>query len=457
MSITKTGISVETSGARQVDFELDGQQSAVTATGLEASTVYDVTAYIIDSQWGRINSIPSSFSTLQPGTATFSNVTGTWGTSEARLEFSANWATTYNVPAEATNFQITVSAVEDFSISTTVNANFSRQSDGRSGTISYWLTANIPVGGMGYYVRIQLTDVYGEVLRSQDYTFTVPSQNQGYMSFTSSQQSTYRWWFHSTIYSQQFTYAPRYKRMVWSDDNWSSNHTGQNYNWPDNVEMFVDFKPGSWSVEMEVLDIYGNVFKTNQQSTVTITKPILEVEDTHREGMNYIVWVNRSLNYTAAQLDWTTQGGSNGREDLMPVTGAYISGTITNLPDDEYTVTVKVVWPNDSDESNTETILLEKQGYIELTDNSVFSGDILQWKASYVSGFDMVQGKIEVWDENDVDMFGEVAVVVDGTDIGDMWVDSGIQVAGDKVIIRFEGEDANGYTVMDEYILETGL
>lgn len=92
MAITKTGIIVSNGGSDET-FEVNGQQSMVTASNLSPNTSYSVTAYVKDS-YGRTTQSASSsqFTTLVAGTIQLTNDSTYDGTTcDVRYRFTSTY------------------------------------------------------------------------------------------------------------------------------------------------------------------------------------------------------------------------------------------------------------------------------------------------------------------------------------------------------------------------------
>lgn len=459
MAITKTGINVWPSGqqVRPAQYEEDGQVASITATGLTPNTSYDVQAYVVDGGTTFVSVGTETFSTLPAGTLNVTNVSGTWGTQTAQLNFSANWATTYDTVGAAANFQILTSK-DNFATSTATNANYQRTT-ANSGTISASLTANLPSGGGStYYVKIQITDIYSEVLTSAVYTYTVPTQTAGTMSFNPHQQTDTQWWFPSNIVASNWTYYPKYKWMIYSTDNWSTQQRTARYNYPNNVEMFVTFRPQNYAIEMCVEDIYGNVFTTTQNYHIVVTLPTFFAGDTHQGEMYWWAYVNPNLAYNDAYVEYlSTDGqGIQDKVSLMPVSDERYEGNVA-LPDGDYEAYLCIDYASPSIVETSDTIqfTLENYGYLKLEDRSQLVGNELYWTAAFESYFDLVDAKVTVYDnDDDFNEIGSSTVTISGgTTSGDLIADNPIPDIPEegKCYIVVEGEDDHGYHHYDEY------
>lgn len=171
MAILKTGIVLSAEGEEDRKFEVDGKNSTVSASDLSSDTKYTVNAYVVDSGWGVVEvSNSETFKTLEQGTLVLTNVSAEWQT-KPFIRFKAEWKTTYTVTDSAENFQIYMSYRADFVDAVRINASYARESD-TDGTIGGNLGSKVPAAGEPYYVKVQITDIYGP--RSETFSYITP-------------------------------------------------------------------------------------------------------------------------------------------------------------------------------------------------------------------------------------------------------------------------------------------
>lgn len=407
MAITKTGITLSATGEADKTFELDGQQSTVSATGLTPNKQYTVAAYIVDSGYGKIDATQTStFSTLPEGQVSLSNITAEWQTNTAQLNFRANWVSTYKIEGQGVNFQIFMSDRADFVGAEVVNASYSRENDGLNGTISGYLNRKIPTTpNSAYYIKVQFIDVYGEV-RSETLRYNTPvAQTGGTFSFNALIQQDNNVWFPTTTYPNSFTYYPKYKRIVLSTDRWQTiTRVSGWYNWPNNgYEIFLRLDPQTYLAEMEIQDIYGNVFRSNQNTEVAVVQPTLVANSYNPKGQIYsYIHLNPNLNYTSASLVY--DGNNGGSVNLLPAQETY--WLYTDVDDGTYDVYVEVVATNPSYSYTTPStsVTVTNVGYIEVTDNSAFQNNQMRFEARFQMGkWNVLPDTLDViiYDEND--------------------------------------------------------
>ena len=349
MSITKTGVWVTPSGGGQVkEYEDVGAVNEMYVDELEPATMYIVEAYVEtdggDTVWA---DSPSSFTTLSAGSATFTNSSGVWGTSVKQLTFNCDWTSVYEVPDSASHFLIYTSASSDFSNPTVIQATYTRQVSGLSGSITGVLTSNIPYGGgNSYYVKCVVIDKYGEQLQSQTFTYTVPTQQAGTMAYSSAKDQTTAntWVFTSGIVANTWTYSPKYKWLIYSDDNWITQNRTSEYSWENAVQITKTFVPDVWKVKLVVEDIYGNTFTSSQETSINANDIAFAVEDNHNGTMTYTITLNPNLTYTSVCMYYkTVTDGSFGHQTCWqpPYSSNTITGNIT-LANGEYVFMLEV-------------------------------------------------------------------------------------------------------------------
>lgn len=453
MAITKTGITLSATGEADKTFELDGQQSSVSATDLTPNKQYTVAAYIVDSGWGKIDAAQiTTFTTLPEGQLTLSNVSAVWGTQTAQLTFSCNWASTYNVPGVSNNFKLFVSQTADFSAASEITPSWTRQSDGLYGSINATLTQKINTftPNSDYYVKVQLTDIYGEVRSETFHYYTPTSQTAGAMSFTTNLYN-YSASTTSTIYTAGFTYALSWQTLVYTDDNWATmNSSGS---WQLNQNITTNFHPNYWTTKLQVVDIYGNKFLSSQTGSVDIVKPELSLFDTHSGSIYYVLYLNPQLAYDTANLVYSDGGTTSGTIDLLPTISENMYGDIPNLPDGTYEVNCKIAYDGtEYAESGVKTITIQMRGGIHLEDTSELNDGILYWSANFTSTFPMATGTVRAYkDDDDYELLGSSAVTFDGTTSGTAKADDTMDIGVDSCVIIFNGTDTQGFGVSSEY------
>lgn len=453
MAINKTGVLVKHTGDADIQIEYDGVQESIAVDGLSAGTTYEVSAYIIDDTYGTIYSSPTTVTTISSGQLTLSNVSAVWGTQTAQLTFSCNWTSTYNVPGVSNNFKLFVSQTADFADSSEITPNWTRQTDGLSGRINDTvLTAKINTGtpNSDYYVKVQLTDVYGEVRSETFHYYTPTSQTAGAMSFTTNLYN-YSASTTSTIYTAGFTYALSWQTLVYTDDNWATmNSSGS---WQLNQNITTNFHPNYWTTKLQVVDIYGNKFLSSQTGSVDIVKPELSLFDTHSGSIYYVLYLNPQLAYDTANLVYSDGGTTSGTIDLLPTISENMYGDIPNLPDGTYEVNCKIAYDGtEYAESGVKTITIQMRGGIHLEDTSELNDGILYWSANFTSTFPMATGTVRAYkDDDDYELLGSSAVTFDGTTSGTAKADDTMDIGVDSCVIIFNGTDTQGFGVSSEY------
>lgn len=156
MAITKTGITVSTTGENDKTFEVDGQQSTVSASGLTPNKQYTVAAYIVDSNYGKIDAAQTTtFTTLASSTPVITDTGSGLSLSVARYEVRCSVSNTYAL----SNMEIKWAS--DAGMTTNVGTHNYALS-GTSANVSYNITYRIPPSGQYIYVKLTATDIYGE-------------------------------------------------------------------------------------------------------------------------------------------------------------------------------------------------------------------------------------------------------------------------------------------------------
>lgn len=421
MSVTKTRVILTANGERTRIIEEDGQQSTISAADLSPSTTYTVSAEIDDTNYGTVVSTNTmSFNTLAAGTLTLSNVAGTWQTTTAQLNFSASWATTYNLN-QVPNMKVQVSKTSDFSYYQEVSPSYVNY--GVYGTVSANLTAYLPMtpAGSYYYVRVMATDIYGEILFSPVQTFQLPTNGScgdpQYFHFSTHEQANkYTYWLPTSITPSQFTYYPYRKYIVYSTNNWVTESKTANYNYPNNVEIFQSFEPNDYALELVCMDIYGELFRTNQGTTISITVPRAYFGDTTRGSAYYWIRVNPNLNYSSVEIQWhSTDGqGFSGSEELTPLSSYdQIRGEI-RLDNGDYEFVVVATYTGETSTSETVNVTVTNVGWLDLDNKTTFDDDeTMHWSAAFDSEYPLVNDCIlTLYDENDSEI-GQYQVTYD--------------------------------------------
>lgn len=457
MAITKTGITVSTAGENDKTFEVDGQQSTVSASGLTPNKQYTVSAYVVDSGYGKINADhTSTFTTLPAGTATFTNESGVWGTSVKQLQFFVNWTTTYDTVGSSANFRMFTST-DNFSTYTQVTPSWQRNSP-TTGSISHTLTTGIPNGGGNdLFVRVEVVDKYGEVFQSPIYKYTVPTQTGGSMSFTAAQTSPsdpYDYTFTTSVATGQFTYAPAWQHIMKSKDGGATyQSTGS---WQLNYTIIpVTLMPNDWTTELMVKDIYGNEFWTSLDRQIKITTPRLIAHDTNRGGIEYLVWLNPEIHYDSVYFQYASI--TTGTTEIVDLSGnilEYQVGTV-DVADGDYECVVVIEYSGNIEMSETITLQVENQGYTDIVqDKSLFEDGKLDFVAEFVSGFDLVSGELTVYkDDDNYEVLGTTELTIDGTTSGTLQANDVITGLPDTVLLYIDTTDDRGFTHHNEYWL----
>lgn len=455
MSITKTRVRVVTPGVRDKVVEENGFQSTVTVEDLTPSTAYTVSAEVDDSDYGTVSSTNSqNFSTLAAGTLTLSNVVGTWSTTTAQLSFSASWASTYNL-AQVPDMKIMVSRTADFAAYMDVNPSIVNY--GTYGTVSANLTAYLPLtpAGSYYYVRLRATDLYHEVLYSAVQTFQLPTNGTSgdpqYFYFNAiQQQNKYTYWLPTNIAPNQFSYYPYRKYIVYSTDNWTTEQRTANYNYPNNVEIFQSFEPNDYKLELVCMDVYGELFRTNQGTTISVTVPRAFFANTTRGTASYWIRVNPNLQYNSVRIFWSSTDGQGftGELELTPLSSYdQIRGEI-QLDDGDYDFYVVAKWTGDDAVSETVSVTVTNLGWLDLTNTTTFDDDgTMHWSADFDSEYPLVNDcTLTLYDENDGEI-GHYQVIYDPeTTQGTMKVEDDIATADYRFIwcsVRAEDDEGN--------------
>lgn len=281
MAITKTGITLSATGEADKTFELDGQQSSVSATDLTPNKQYTVSAYIVDSGWGKIDSVStSSFQTLPEGQITLSNVTSTWDPDNPEMDFKCSWASTYQITAQSSNFRIFVSKNANFNPQSEETTTWTRQSDGLSGTLQATLTQRIPdTYNSPYYVKCQFTDIYGEV-RTETFRYNTPDY-YGYIDITD----------RSDFQNGQMRFEADYQMGRWAMQ-------------PDTIQVIVYDENGE-----EIADFQPSIISGDENSGTIGFSDVIEIGDTR--SIKYIVKCENEAGYTnsdGVDIDLTQQG-----------------------------------------------------------------------------------------------------------------------------------------------------
>lgn len=411
MAITKTGITVSATGENDKTFEVDGQQSTVTATGLKPSKQYTVSAYVIDSDYGKINAAQTStFTTLVAGDITISNINAYWDTQTAKFHFECDWASIYPISgsgaALANNFRGYVSQNPNFTTSQQINTGWTRQADGLSGTINAQPTVLIPeTPNSSYYLKLVFIDSQGFEIEKTFRYDTPVTQQGGTFSFSYHVQANNNVWFPTQTTPSSFAYYPKQKRILATKDNWQTiaKYSGW-YNWPNNTEIFVQFDPDDYVCEMEIKDIYGNVFRSNQNSQVRCPQPMLFASADNSRGQIYM-WLklNTNLPYTTCQIYYYSQDQQYSQTIDLSSNPQAIQYFYEDVPDGSYTIELSVVAGSYS-YSTTANVDVKCTGYVEISDASVFEGEKMMFKANYQMGkygADTTTFQVRVYDEND--------------------------------------------------------
>ena len=428
MSITKTGITLTATGEAAKTFELDGQQSAVPATGLSPNKQYTVAAYVIDSGYGRIDAAQTTtFTTLVAGDITISNINAYWDTQEAKFHFECNWASIYPISGSgaslANNFRGYVSQNSNFTPRQQISTGWTRASDGLTGTINAQPTVLIPsTPGSPYYLKLVFVDSQGfEIEKTYRYETPV-AQTAGTFSFSYHIQQDNNVWFPTTTYPNSFTYYPKYKRIVLSTDRWQTiTRVSGWYNWPNNgYEIFLQLDPQTYLAEMEIQDIYGNVFRSNQNTEVAVVQPTLFASNNNPKGQIYTyIHLNPNLNYASARMVY--DGNNGGSVNLLPAQETY--WLYTDVDDGTYDVYVDVVATNPSYSYTTPStsVTVTNVGYIEVTDNSAFQNNQMRFEAQFQMGKWNVQPDtldVMMYDENDDEIANFQPSIISGDESG---------------------------------------
>lgn len=151
MAITKTGVTLTSSGENDRQFEKNGQQSSIEVNALTANKTYTVSAYVVDSAYGTITSASTTnFTTMQAGTANLVN-NSAWSGDD--VDIRVNFTMTYPIDS----VKILNAKTEDFSDPVIYTA-------ATSGTTSG--TINSKISKPLTYVMVYITDFYGEEFKS---------------------------------------------------------------------------------------------------------------------------------------------------------------------------------------------------------------------------------------------------------------------------------------------------
>lgn len=466
MSITKTRITVSATGERPKTFEEDGQQSSINATGLSPNTQYTVSAEVDDSQYGTIQAGSTrTFTTLVAGSLTLSNVTGVWQTNTAQLNFSASWSSTYNLNASP-NFKILVSKLSDFSTYQEVTPGFVNY--GTYGTVSANLTAYLPFtpAGSYYYVKVRATDIYHTVMYSAIQTFQLPTNGSAgdtqYLTFSTHQQANgYTYWLPTNIAPNQFTYYPYRKYIVFSTDNWATESRTANYNYPNNVEIFYSFEPNDYKLELEVMDIYGELFRTNQGTEIKVDTPRAFFGNTTRGSAYYWIRVNPNRVYDSVLIYYNSTDGQGISDtvDLLPLSSYdQIRGEI-QLPDGDYQFYVEVKFSTETRTSETANVTVTNVGWLFLTNTcTIYENGDLDWSADFDSEYPLINDCIvTLYDENDSEIGHYEAIYDTETTNGSMKLADTINIDEYPFVwcsVRVDDEEGNSlyaeFTVKEE-------
>lgn len=461
MSITKTGLTVTANGERAIYVEHDGQQSSLAVTGLNPNKQYTAVPYIIDTDFGRIDGRPYAFNTLPTGTLTITNATAQWQTNIAQVNFSCNWESTYNIPSDINNCKLLVSINSDMSNAHELSTQWS--SGGNSGQISAQITDFLPLYTTGafFYVKVKMIDEYNETIYSPLSAFQAPTNGSaGSMSFSTHRQTDgYTFWIHSTIISTNFTYPPAKKWIVYSKDNWVTEQRSNIYNWTNNSEIFHSFtEPDTYAVELVCMDAYGEQFRTNQGTTLTITVPVAFYSNTTRGSASYWVRLNPNLAYTDVGIEYqSTDGqGLSGYVSLYPLSGYDIRGTIP-LPDGDYMLCCYIFYGTSGVElGENVNLTVTNVGWLDLTNTSTIDSNMnLHWSADFDSEY-MLTGTCTLYlYDDDVELIGSYTVNYDqNTTNGTMSVSQTIPIAGYSFVECYvQASDVEGNTVRDEFVV----
>lgn len=266
MSITKTGITLSATGEADKTFELDGQQSTVSATGLSPNTQYTVAAYVVDSGYGKIDAAQTTtFTTLSGSTPIITDTGSGLSMTVKRYEVRCSVTNTYTL----SNMEIKWAS--DSAMTTNVGT-YNYALSGTSANVSYNITYRIPASGQTIYVQLTATDVYGNtgVLNLTD---QVPmDQLTVYSNYTNS-GNTY-------TFTQSVSPTPPPTAIRVNYIQYRVINTGQ-AGWQTSSQMSVltpvvqEFLPNTYDIRGFVQDLYGYTQGSNTYQ-ITVSDPLMK-------------------------------------------------------------------------------------------------------------------------------------------------------------------------------------
>ena len=402
---------ISTAGQSPITVQFDhlavGVPEVVNLSGLTPNTVYDV-SWDVEYYNDEASAIDSFTTSQRVADVTLTNVNGVWGTQTAQLTFTCDWQSTNPIAGYSSNFRIFVSKNSDFSGATEQNSGWSRQLDGMSGSINATLTANIPSGGgNNYYVKIQFTDTLGNLI-VKTFTYVTPTQNAGYMTFKASHSdpdSDNTVWFPTNIHT--WTYAPYRKRILLTLDNWQTIAAQSAWtNYPNSNQIFITLDPNTYIAELEVIDIYGNTFRTSQNTQVVCRQPVMSVNVDNSNGqLDMWLKLNPNLNYSTCEIYYYSDDAQYDKSLDFTSNPQTIQYMDENVPDGTYNIELNVVAGSYSYYTSFNDLLVKCTGYIEINDMSAFDlgSNKMIFRANYQMGkygADTTTFQVRVYDEN---------------------------------------------------------
>lgn len=461
MPITKTGLTVTTTGERAISVEEDGQQSSLSVTGLAANKLYTAVPYIVDSDFGRIEGRPYTFNTMPVGQVTLSNISGIWQ-NNSTLIFSCKWTSTYPVTSDVNNCKLIISMNSEFSPKQELSPRWS--TNGNAGQISIVTSAYLPttvVSGT-YYIKVKMIDTYGETIYSPVVEFALPTSGvAGSMSFTVITSTEDSFYFRSNISPNEFTYYPYVKRIVYSTDNWATEQTTRNFLWYNNNDVFESFEPNFYKVEMVVGDCYGEQFRTNQGTEINIVG-VTSIRNTTRGTAFYLVKLNPNLHYTDVGIHYESTDGQGivGFVDLLPLSSYNLSGTIP-LPTGTYRMYAYAFYgTSDVYISPDFNLTITNLGWLDLVNTSTVDENLnLSWSADFDSEY-VLTGTctLNLFDENYNEIGTYTAEYDQNVTNGSMWLNQTVNVAGyDYVDCSVTVRDVEGNSLYADFWVYDGI
>lgn len=332
MAITKTGITVSATGEADKTFELDGQQSTVSATGLTPNKQYTVAAYVVDSGYGKIDATQTTtFTTLSGSTPVITDTGSGLSLSVKRYEVRCTVTNTYAL----SNMEIKWASNAEM---TTNVGTYNYALSGTSANVSYNITYRIPASGQTIYVQLTAKDVYG------DYSILALSQRVPIDQLTVTSTCTNtdnRYTFTQSVSPSPPPTAIRVNYIQYRIIN-----TGQ-AGWQTSAQMSVltpvvqEFLPNTYDIRGFVQDIYGYT-QGSSVYQITVSDPYLRECIVKNGQIECLCYFHPEIEMDTAAI-YYDNGQSTKSQAIDAKDGTYY---ITGVSTGTYTLVIKATDKN---------------------------------------------------------------------------------------------------------------